>query len=111
MASIGNAPVDASQVQGMKDGYAEWARDVNAYTEAKKNFQGKAEPYRKVTNEWVKKQEVQYNPITQTFTDAARENQVKKIEQTNQIEVLAKNKDRSLRYEQTYNILNFNNKL
>ena len=27
------------------------------------------------------------------------------------VEVLAQNKDRALRYEQTYNILNFNNKL
>lgn len=27
------------------------------------------------------------------------------------IDVLAQNKDRSLRYEQTYNILNFSNKL
>ena len=27
------------------------------------------------------------------------------------VEVLAQNKDRALRYEQTYNILNFDNKL
>lgn len=33
------------------------------------------------------------------------------IESKNSVEVLAQNKDNALRYEQTYNILNFDNKL
>jgi hypothetical protein len=65
----------------------------------------------KVTNAHVKAQEVQYNPITQTFSDPSRESNVRQIEEQNMTDVLAKNKDRSLRYEQTYNILNFDNKL
>jgi len=55
MATIGNAQAD---------GYEAWKRDVNDYVEKKKNFQLQPEPYRKVTNEFVKRQEVEYNPIT-----------------------------------------------
>ncbi len=47
------------------------------------------EPYRKVTNAHVKRQEVEYNPITQTFTDPKKENMVKGIEQLNTVETLA----------------------
>lgn len=39
------------------------------------------------------------------------ETAVKRAEQQNMIDVLAKNKDNALRYEQTYNVLNFDNKL
>jgi len=39
------------------------------------------EPYRKVTNAHVKRKEVEYNPITQTFTDPGREQAVRDIEQ------------------------------
>lgn len=38
------------------------------------------EPYRKVTNAHVKAQEVEYNPITQTFANPQREQQVRNIE-------------------------------
>lgn len=96
---------------GLEDGYDAWRREVIAYDEAKKNLQFVPEPYKKVTNEFIKRQEVQYNPITQRFTDPEREDKVKQVEQQNQLEVLAQNKDRSLRYEQTYNIVNFSNKL
>jgi len=54
---------------GLADGYSAWQKDVSSYGEAKKNFQGTAEPYRKVTSQFVKAKEVEYNPITQTFTD------------------------------------------
>ena len=106
-----NALGDTNRAVGLQDGYNEWKRNITSYDETKKNFQGQAEPYRKVTSEFVKRQEVQYNPITQTFTDPQRESQIKQVEQQNSVEVLAKNKDRALRYEQTYNILNFSNKL
>lgn len=36
---------------------------------------------------------------------------MREAEQQNMINVLASNRDRQLRYEQTYNILNFENKL
>jgi hypothetical protein len=36
---------------------------------------------------------------------------VRRAEQQNMIDVLAQNRDRALRYEQTYDVLNFDNKL
>ena len=55
----------------------------------KTNFQGEAPVYKKVTNAFIKGQEVLYNPITQTYTNKEKENQVKEIENKNMIEVLA----------------------
>ena len=60
---------DTNQAVGLKDGYNDWKRDIVSYHEAKKNFQGQAEPYKKVTSGFIKRLEVQYNPITQTFSD------------------------------------------
>lgn len=65
----------------------------------------------KVTNQFIKAQETRYNPITQVYTDKTTENNAKKVEQEAFINTLAKNKDNALRYEQTYNVLNFENKL
>ena len=79
---IGNA-------SGLQEGYAQWCADVNQYTQAKQNIQFKQEPYHKVTNAHVKAQEVQYNPITQTFTDPQRESKVRNVEQQNALETLA----------------------
>lgn len=45
------------------------------------------------------------------YTDVAVERDARKVEQEQFINVLAKNKDRALRYEQTFNVLNFENKL
>ena len=59
----------------------------------------------------MKQQDCIYNPITQVFNDPGREAAVQNIEKQNMTQVLASNKDRALRYEQTYNILNFDNKL
>lgn len=75
-----NALADTNRAVGLTDGYDDWKHDVTTYHDTKKNFQGRAEPYKKVTTEFVKNQEVQYNPITQTFTDPTRESQVKQVE-------------------------------
>ena len=58
-----------------------------------------ADPYVKVTNQFVKEQETRYNPITQVYKDPKQEEACRKAEQDNYIDVLAKNKDRALRYE------------
>jgi len=70
---MSNALAETNKVFGLDDGYDAWKRDFSAYETQKKNFQGAAEPYHKVTTAHVKAQEVQYNPITQTFTDPSRE--------------------------------------
>lgn len=87
---------EAGRAHGLGDGYDAWKRDVQGYTETKKNFQGVAEPYKKVTTAHVKQQEVKYNPITQKFTDPSRETQVRNIETDNMVDVLAQNKVRIL---------------
>ena len=88
-----NAQVaEMSKASGLQENYDAWRHDVQHYHESKKNLQFVQEPYRKVTNAHVKQQEVQYNPITQTFTDPSREQHVKQIEQQNMVETLAQNK-------------------
>jgi hypothetical protein len=91
--------------------YNNWKNDVSKYTHEKKEFQGKADPYVKVTNAAYKAFETQYNPVTQTYQDKKFEQESRKAEHDNFIHTLAKNKDNALRYEQTYNVINFENKL
>ena len=64
-----------------------------------------------MTNEAYKARETAYNPITQTYRDNQLENVSRAAEQQSFIHKLAANKDRALRYEQTYNVINFENKL
>jgi hypothetical protein len=44
--------------------YGNWKNEVKTYIDTKTNFQGRADPYVKVTNEFIKAQETKYNPIT-----------------------------------------------
>lgn len=108
---MSNALAHTNNANGLTDNYNSWKQDITQYHSAKQSLQGQPEPYRKVTAEFVKRTEVEYNPITQTFTNPQREAQVRQAEQQAIVEQLAQNKDRALRYEQTYNVLNFENKL
>lgn len=62
------------------DDYDAWRREVGDYITKKTEFQGKADPYMKVSNKMVKEMETRYNPITQVYTDKAREEQARKTE-------------------------------
>lgn len=64
---------DLSKTFGLQDGYAQWKADIQDYTEKKRNFQGEAPKYHKVTNAFIKKQDTIYNPITQAYTNNQRE--------------------------------------
>lgn len=44
--------------------YDNWKSGVSKYINQKTEFQGKADPYVKVTNQFIKAQETRYNPIT-----------------------------------------------
>ena len=77
---------------GLTDGYGNWRNEMDDYIYKKTNFQGVPEPYKKVTNAFVKSQEVLYNPITQTFTNKEKEDQVRQMERQNMTDVLAQNK-------------------
>ena len=49
-------------------------------------------PYKKVTNEFIKAQDVIYNPITQKYNNPSHESNVQKVEKQNFVDVLAQNK-------------------
>ena len=91
--------------------YDTWKQGMTTYEQNRTAWKEPAEPYVKRTFKDMKTKETSYNPITQTFKDPSVENHIKKVEQENFIDVIAKNKDRSLRYEQTYNVITFENKL
>lgn len=91
--------------------YDTWKNDIGKYEEARTTWKQPAEPYFKVTHKDLKTKETSYNPLTQKFNDPRVEKHVERVEQDNFIDVLAKNKDRALRYEQTFNVVNFENKL
>lgn len=100
-----------TQALGLKDGISMWKADMDDYLNKKKNLQFEPNPYKKVTHEFIKHQDTIYNPIIQKYTNPNHETKVTDFEKQNFVDVLAKNKDRALRYEQTYNILNFESKM
>eukprot|EP00347_Sterkiella_histriomuscorum_P023036 403336202 len=93
------------------DPYDNWRNELTTYEQQRTQDKGFAEPYVKRTHKDYKARETVYNPITQKFNDQNIENQVQRIEKNNVVEVIASNKDRALRYEQTFDVINFDNKL
>lgn len=91
--------------------YDTWKQEMHKYEETRTQWKEPVEPYVKRTNKDIKERETSYNPIIQKYKDPEIERQLNDAEQQNFIDVLAKNKDRALRYEQTYNVVNFENKL
>lgn len=89
----------------------EWRSTIQDYHMTKTNLQFKPEPQRRVTNQEIKQIETMYNPILQSYVDPSLESQVRRQERDGQIDTLAKNKDRALRYEQTFDVINFDDKL
>lgn len=51
------------------DDYSTWKQDMDQYQRTRKEFQGKPEPPKFVTEREYKKVETQYNPITQKYTN------------------------------------------
>lgn len=89
----------------------DWRDTVQNYHMSKTNLQFNQEPVKHVRHGEIKQIETMYNPILQQYTDPSVETQVKQAENTNLVDTLAKNKDRALRYEQTFDVINFDDKL
>ena len=87
-----------------------WKTSLQEYENEKKQVPELPKTER-TTYSTIAKRENTYNPILQTYTDKTIEDNLKILEQKKMIETLAKNQDRSLRYEQTFNIINLDNKL
>ena len=89
----------------------EWRSTIQGYEMSKTGLNFRVQPQRRVTHTEIKKIETMYNPILQTYSDPSLENNVRKQEREMLIDTLAKNKDRALRYEQTFDVINFDDKL
>lgn len=89
----------------------EWRDTVQGYQMSKTNLQFNQEPVKHVRHGEIKQIETMYNPILQQYTDPGLERDVKQMERSNLVDTLAKNKDRALRYEQTFDVINFDDKL
>jgi hypothetical protein len=91
---------------------AEWRENLKQYESAKTNLSWNSfDPAPRKTHADVRALENRYNPILQSFTDVSIERNVQQLERDRLVETLAKNKDRALRYEQTFDIINLEDKL
>eukprot|EP01022_Parablepharisma_sp_SALTPOND_P028487 TRINITY_DN71043_c0_g1_i1.p3 TRINITY_DN71043_c0_g1~~TRINITY_DN71043_c0_g1_i1.p3 ORF type:complete len:493 (+),score=56.06 TRINITY_DN71043_c0_g1_i1:140-1618(+) len=100
----------------------EWRKTITQYKESKTKLPwGANPPVTYITEKNKKELDAKYNPVLQRYTDSSRENHVRAKEQQEFVHTLAKNKvshccvytkqDRALRYEQTFNIITFEDKL
>jgi hypothetical protein len=89
----------------------EWRHTVRDYHNSKTNLQFQQQPVYHVNHHEIKAMETMYNPILQKYTDPGLESNVRTNEKVDLIDSLAKNKDRALRYEQTFDVINFDDKL
>jgi len=89
-----------------------WSNEIKEYENKRKNLEwGKNPKPDLITNKLVKQAENFYDPILQKYKDKTVEEKVKKIEKENMINNLAKTKDNQMRIEQTYDLINLNDKL
>ena len=87
-----------------------WKASLQEYEQEKKWVPQLPKPELK-TYSSLAKLEKTYNPILQTYTSKETEASRKHSESQKLIQTLAKNQDQALRYEQTFNIINLENKL
>ena len=90
----------------------DWSDGLNKYQQDKKNLEW---GYNKrpdiITNKIMKQRDVIFNPVTQSYNDKDLDFHLKDKDQINMKNSISKNYDRSLRYEQTYNLINRDDKL
>lgn len=90
----------------------EWANSLNKYQESKKKLEwGFNERPEFITNKLIKARDVVFNPVTQSYNDKQLDQKLKEQDKQNIKDIISKNYDRSLRYEQTYNLINREDKL
>lgn len=89
-----------------------WSQDIKNYESSKKNLAwGFNETPTIVTDLKIKQKDALFNPILQVYNDKNKEMKLKVTEKSDFNNTLAFNKDRALRYEQTFDILNLSDKL
>ena len=89
-----------------------WPNAVNDYHYSKSNLEWGQNPKPFViTHRLIKENDRSFNPILQKYTDTNYENQLRFQEKQNLINTIVKNKDNQLKIEQTYDIINLQDKL
>lgn len=90
----------------------DWANSLNKYQESKKKLEwGFNEHPELITNKIIKARDVVFNPVTQSYNDKQLDFKLRDQDNKNMKGIISKNYDRSLRYEQTYNLINREDKL
>lgn len=95
----------------LKNENFDWGKEVNDYTAKKKQVYENFHPVQKVTHKSIKHLEAFYNPITQKYNDPSIQIRNKQIEKETLPVKISKYYDKSLRYEQTFDIINLKDKL
>lgn len=88
----------------------EWKESLQEYEKSKRAVPELGKINR-VTYSTMNKLENAYHPILQVYKDSQIESNLREVEKHRMVETLAKNQDRALRYEQTFNVINLENKL
>ena len=89
-----------------------WAENVNKYQKDKKTLEwGYNKPQEIITEKLMKERDVIFNPITQTYKDKELDQNLREQDKQLMKEIITKNYDNRLRYEQTYNLINRDDKL
>lgn len=89
-----------------------WSNDINNYQHSKQNLEwGKNPKFTKITHKDIKTTEVFFNPITQKYNNHEVENKIKHQESKVFPNKIATFFDKSLRYEQTFDIITLKDKL
>ena len=90
-----------------------WKNDMDDYIFSKThtNWGSKNPSHTRITAGMVKANENTYNPILQTYSDLDYEKQLRKKEKSDVINEIVKNQDYRLKIEQTFNIINLQDRL
>ena len=88
----------------------DWIEEMKSYEKNKKKSPDIKSPYIITRKEIMAKERI-YNPITQSFLDIELENNVKSQERKNIVNTVIKSKDKALRNEHIYDLINLSNKL
>lgn len=89
----------------------EWANSLNLYSDNKKNLEwGHNKRPDVITTKMVKAKDVIFNPVTQSYNDKQLDHNLREQDKKSLKDIISKNYDRSLRYEQTYNVVNRDDK-
>jgi len=89
-----------------------WSEKINNYNLERTSFNFSRNDYpERVTHKFIKEEENSFDPITQRYSDKAKDNAIVQNEKKNNINDMSKAYDNELSLESTYNIINLRNKL